>query len=53
LQDNQVTLPADQRDYSDWKRFATPDEVIAQNTCVAGSALVMDHRILHDSAEYT
>lgn len=49
IADSQRKLPLANRNYSDWSRFATEDEVICSVSPQAGSALIFDHRILHDS----
>jgi len=49
LKDTQDALPCEERDFSDWERLARPDEVLAAIDGQAGSALLFEHRILHDS----
>lgn len=53
LKDPQTSKPSEERDYSDWHRLATEEEIAFKNTPHKGDALLMDHRILHDSAEFT
>ena len=47
--DPQSGLPVKSRDLSDWSRLASDDEVIVSVAPPAGSILVFDHRLLHDS----
>lgn len=49
IRDNQLDIPFADRDHSDWTRLANEDEIIAQVEPRPGSALVFDHRLLHDS----
>lgn len=46
---DQQTVPFDQRDFSDWGRVATEDEVRIRIEPNMGGALVFPHRMLHDS----
>lgn len=46
-------VPLEQRDYSDWQRLSRPDEIIASLYPQPGSAILMDHRVLHDGQELT
>lgn len=41
------------RDYADWPEFAKPTDVALAIPLPAGSALIFDHRILHDTAPLT
>jgi NAD+ synthetase len=49
IKDPQIELPLKQRVYEDWTRLARDDEVIASLSLSAGQALLIDHRVLHDS----
>lgn len=49
ITDPQTCLPLSQRDYADWTALADEKNVVARVEPLAGSALVFDHRILHDS----
>lgn len=53
IKDPQLDKPLSQKDYSDWQRFATKEEVLFFIDPNPGSAIVFDHRILHDSSEIT
>ena len=53
IKDPQIELLSEERNYDDWNRIANEDEVIYKNVCHKGEALLMDHRILHDSSEFT
>jgi hypothetical protein len=53
IKDVQVAKVAKDRNYSDWDRLAHDDEILYKNTYNKGDALVMDHRVLHDSQEFT
>jgi len=44
-------VPLAQRDYNDWSRLSRPDEIIASLYPLPGAAILMDHRVLHDSQE--
>lgn len=48
LHDAQQRIPKEQRCWDDWTRVAQPHEVEIENACVAGEALLFDHRVLHD-----
>jgi hypothetical protein len=48
LRDPQVGKRMDEMDFSDWDRSGNDDEVILANYPKAGSALIFDHRLLHD-----
>jgi NAD+ synthetase len=50
VRDTQQNILAPQRDYADWTRCAQDNEVIASFAPGPGSALIFNHRILHDSA---
>lgn len=47
--DRQVSLPLSERIYEDWQRLAGADEILASVSPRAGAALLLDHRVLHDS----
>lgn len=47
--DSQKKLPVAERQLDDWPRIATDEEVSSSIEPAAGSALVFDHRILHDA----
>lgn len=47
--DSQRHLPLVERDHSDWTRTAQSHEVLFSVQPKAGSTLIFDHRILHDS----
>jgi hypothetical protein len=49
LKDPQKELPATGRNLDDWKNFATDNDVRVAYDPARGSALLFDHRILHDS----
>lgn len=53
IKDPQSSLPLSQRIYEDWHwgRLATKEDVRAVVRPQSGSALVFDHRLLHDSEE--
>ena len=51
IKDPQINEALDKKDYSDWKRFASKDEVLFSVSPEPGAAIVFDHRILHDSSE--
>lgn len=48
LRDPQAGKFMDDMDFSDWDRAGNADEVIFANPPKAGSALLFDHRLLHD-----
>lgn len=48
LNDPQAGKTMKEMDFSDWDRVGTDDEVLFANKPKAGSALLFDHRILHD-----
>jgi hypothetical protein len=50
IHDSQVDVPRARKDYADWPAFARPEDVALAIPLRAGSALILDHRILHDSA---
>jgi NAD+ synthetase len=47
--DSQRNQPSRERDYSDWSRAADSREILLSVQPKAGSALVFDHRLLHDA----
>lgn len=49
LKDEQAYLPVDKRDLSDQGKMSAEDDVLISLHPLAGSALVFDHRILHES----
>lgn len=49
IRDDSAEAPDAEKDYSDWARLARPDEVIQQLAPKAGSAIMFNHRLLHDS----
>lgn len=49
IKDPQAATPVSKRDLSDWTRLAEDAEVLHAITPRAGSLLVFDHRLLHDS----
>ncbi|UQW99271.1 2OG-Fe(II) oxygenase [Streptomyces sp. RerS4] len=50
IADKQNGLPFAQRDFSDWQRIASPEEILTAHHPVPGDALLFWHRTLHDSA---
>lgn len=48
IRDPQAGKPMDQMNFSDWDRVADTNEVLFSNQPQAGSAILFDHRILHD-----
>ena len=48
IRDPQANKPMDEMDFSDWNSVAPTDEVIAKVSPLKGSALIFDHRMLHD-----
>jgi hypothetical protein len=48
LKDPQLGKRMDEMDFSDWNRAGNDDEVIYTNHPKAGSALLFNHRLLHD-----
>lgn len=50
IKDPQAVLPRARRRYEDWPAFARPEDVALAIPLRAGSALILDHRILHDTA---
>ncbi|MGW2671106.1 2OG-Fe(II) oxygenase [Streptomyces sp. NPDC001272] len=50
IADKQNDLPFAQRDFSDWSRPATPEEILSTHRPEPGDALLFWHRTLHDSA---
>lgn len=53
LRDPQAGKRMDEMDFSDWDRAGNDDEVLFANKPRAGSALLFDHRLLHDGEPYT
>lgn len=53
LNDPQAHLPITERDLSDQKRAADEDEVKIRFAPANGSAVVFDHRLLHDAEKVT
>jgi NAD+ synthetase len=51
--DPQRGVPLARRNLNDWDRLATPKDVLLRVKPKAGSALVFDHRLLHDSVALT
>jgi len=49
IADPQAAIPLTQRNYDDWDRLAQDREIIARVDPQPGSALLFDHRVLHDS----
>jgi hypothetical protein len=49
LRDPQIELPLADRRYDDWTRLAAEQEVTARVQPEPGTALLFDHRVLHDS----
>jgi NAD+ synthetase len=49
IRDPQFGMPLDERNLDDWTRYAKPEDVLLRVKPRAGSALVFDHRLLHDS----
>ncbi len=52
LKDPQAGFAMSDMDFSDWDRVGNDDEVLFSNKPMAGSALLFDHRLLHDGAPY-
>lgn len=50
IKDPQAGLPRRERTYADWPTYARPEDVALAVPLPAGSALLLDHRILHDTA---
>lgn len=48
INDPQAGKRMDEMDFSDWDRAGAADEIIFANPPRAGSALLFDHRLLHD-----
>ncbi len=53
IRDPQINVPRARKDYADWPAFAGPGDVALSVPLPAGSALIFDHRVLHDSAPIT
>jgi NAD+ synthetase len=49
LEDDQEHIPVNNRDLSDKKTMGNPCDVLYQFNCIAGSAVIFNHRILHDA----
>ncbi len=50
VRDPQQNIAPAERKYDDWTRTAREDEILLSLAPAAGSALVFNHRVLHDSA---
>ena len=50
IRDAQLETPALERKYDDWNRVAKDEEIILSLSPAAGSAIILNHRVLHDSA---
>ncbi len=48
VRDGQESLPTAERDFRDWSRDTTDDEVILAVQPAIGSAVIFDHRLCHD-----
>lgn len=48
LHDSQRSLPAAERDFSDWRRSSQPEELALAIQPSVGQGLLFDHRLLHD-----
>ena len=53
INDPQQGVARHQKDYSDWTRLAQEDDILLPVKPQTGSALIFDHRLLHDSAPIT
>jgi NAD+ synthetase len=53
IRDPQRDVPYVARDFSDWRREAGSNEVVAAVAPVKGRALLFDHRMLHDSEPWS
>jgi NAD+ synthetase len=49
IADPERQRPLAERNYNDWNRFAKEKEVLCSISPNSGTALIFDHRILHDS----
>jgi hypothetical protein len=49
IKDDQHQLPKDQRDWKDWTTNANASDVLLESYPQEGTALLFDHRLLHDS----
>jgi hypothetical protein len=49
IRDEQLGLPIEEYDFTDWDRSANEDEVTARRAPRAGTGLIFPHRLLHDS----
>lgn len=50
IKDPQQEVPPLTRKYDDWNRLAKPDEILLSLSPAAGTAIILNHRVLHDSA---
>ncbi|MBX9952511.1 MAG: NAD(+) synthase [Candidatus Obscuribacterales bacterium] len=50
IKDPQAAVPRFQKDYADWTRLAQQNDILLPVKPQTGSALLFDHRLLHDSA---
>lgn len=53
IKDPQLSVPRNLKDYADWTRLATDEDILLSVKPRVGSALIFDHRLLHDSAPIT
>lgn len=51
LRDPQHQMEFSERDFSDWDRPPTPEEIDFVLTTYKGDGIIFDHRLLHDSAK--
>ncbi|MCI0566084.1 NAD(+) synthase [bacterium] len=51
IRDPQIDVSRGEKDYSDWRRFASEDEVLFRIDPKPGEGIMFDHRTLHDSLE--
>jgi nicotinic acid mononucleotide adenylyltransferase len=49
LKDYQEHIPVNERDLSDKKTMGNPHDVLYKCNCIAGNAVIFNHRILHDA----
>ncbi len=49
IHDPQASTPPSQRNFEDWEGNATKNQIIATVPPTSGSALIFDHRVLHES----
>ena len=52
IKDPQRFKNYEDRNFNDWMRTAKPSEVLLEVTPAAGSAILFDHRLLHDCARW-